>query len=252
MLDELFEGDISEKSDHRPWPIPSGPWLLFQRWSDLLFMHWPVNATTLAEQLPEPIRPYLDFYKGQAWLSIASFYLSHQRIRGMPQFPGVSEFPEINVRTYVTCKGKPGVYFFSLDAGNALAVLGAQIGLNLPYHRADMTFSSEGNETEMISERLSGPEARLSVTYHPTGPVSKPAEGSLAHFLTERYCFYNVIGGTMYRAENHHQPWPLQDATAKVEINTMAAPIGFELGNPPLLHYSKKLDVVFWAPALGT
>jgi len=214
-------------------------------------MHWPVNAALLAEQLPEQIRPYLDFHNGQAWLGIASFNLSHQRIRGMPQIPGLSEFPEINVRTYINYKGKPGVYFFSLDAGNALAVFGAQVGLNLPYHRADMTFSVSQNETRMISERLSGPSAKLAATYHPTGPVFKPEEGSLAHFLTERYCFYNImLGGALCRVENHHQPWPLQDANAKVAINTMATPIGFELGNAPLLHYSKKLDVVFWAPEL--
>jgi uncharacterized protein YqjF (DUF2071 family) len=105
---------------HRPWPLPSGPWIMTQNWHDLLFAHWPLPADLMRKLLPETLE--LELYDGQAWISIVPFTMSAVRLRGTPALPWLSAFPELNVRTYVTAGGKPGVWFFSLDAANPVAV----------------------------------------------------------------------------------------------------------------------------------
>ena len=129
--------DPTADASHRPWPLPSEPWIMAQRWSDLLFAHWPVPAEMIRSLVP-PSLP-IDTYDGSAWLSIASFYLSHLRPRFLPALPRVSEFPELNVRTYTSLGGKPGVYFFTLDAGSSIAVEGARALYHLNYLRAEMS-----------------------------------------------------------------------------------------------------------------
>lgn len=105
---------------HRPWPLPSGPWIMAQTWNDLLFAHWPVPPEIIRNLVPSQLP--LDLFDGQCWLGIVPFWMSGVRARGLPAIPGLSRFAELNVRTYVTLGEKPGVYFFSLDAANMPAV----------------------------------------------------------------------------------------------------------------------------------
>src|SRR5437899_12900720 len=104
---------------HRPWPVPEGPWVMAQSWHDLLFAHWVLPVDTLRPLIPTPLE--IDTHHGIAWMGIAPFRMTGVRIRGIPALPGLSAFPELNVRTYVTLGGKPGVFFFSLDAGSRLS-----------------------------------------------------------------------------------------------------------------------------------
>jgi uncharacterized protein YqjF (DUF2071 family) len=105
---------------HRPWPLPSSPWVMQQVWHDLLFAHWPLPHDLLRPLIPAQLE--LDRFDGQCWVGVVPFRMSGIRGRGMPALPGLSRFPELNVRTYVTHGGKSGVYFFSLDAANLPAV----------------------------------------------------------------------------------------------------------------------------------
>src|SRR5918911_1562788 len=126
----LAEDPLAEVA-HRPWPVPRGPWVMAQRWSNLLFIHRPAAVDLVRRLVPRSLE--LDLFNGAAWVSVTPFYLSHLRPRGLPALPWISEFPELNVRTYVTLGGKPGVYFFSLDAGSPVAVAGARAVYHLPY-----------------------------------------------------------------------------------------------------------------------
>ena len=107
-------------TEHRPWPLPSGPWVMKQIWHDLVFAHWPVANDALRGLVPQGLT--LDTWGGQSWVAVTPFRMSGVRAPGLPALPGLSRFPELNVRTYVTYGGKPGVYFFSLDAANLPAV----------------------------------------------------------------------------------------------------------------------------------
>jgi uncharacterized protein YqjF (DUF2071 family) len=218
-----------------------------QRWNDLLFMHWPVAVANLRAVVPAALP--LDLHDGTAWISITPFHLSHMRPRGMPPVPWLSEFLEVNVRTYVTVGGKPGVYFFSLDAGKLTPVLGARLLFHLPYHRASITLRRQADGTiDYQSRRSSGARAELEVRYAADGPVSGSQVGSLDWWLTERYCLYAVDSASrVHRAEIHHAPWPLQPARADVRVNTMATAAGIVLpAISPRLSCSKRLDVLVW------
>jgi hypothetical protein len=160
--------------------------------------------------------------------------------------PGLSRFPELNVRTYVTYGGKPGVYFFSLDAANRAAVWGARTFYHLPYFHATMKSTEQNGGITYFCLRRSQP-AEFRASYHPTGPVRIRPKGSLEDFLTARFCLYTAHQNHVYRCEIHHLPWPLQDAEAQLERNSMTTPAGIKLPPiQPLLHFSKHLEVLIW------
>jgi uncharacterized protein len=235
------QASVMGQLSHRPWPVKKSAWVMAQTWDDLLFAHWPVDAGQLERQIPEGLE--LDRFERQAWLGMTPFALDGLRLRGVPPAPYASDFLELNVRTYVTAGGKPGIWFFSLDASSRVAVAAARRAYRLPYFHARMAMSREGDEIDYRSRREG---ARFFGWYRPRGAPDPPAAGTLEHFLTERYCLYSYDGRRLYRAEIHHPPWPLQAAEGELAENTMA-PAGVELRDEePLLHYSRRQDVVAW------
>jgi uncharacterized protein YqjF (DUF2071 family) len=233
-----------EATDHRPWPVPLASWVMGQTWDELLFAHWRAPADTLRSHLPEGLE--LDLFEDKAWIGVTPFRVTGLRARGLPPLPLISSFLEVNTRTYVTAGGKPGIWFFSLDAESGLAVEAARRAYKLPYFRADMRAEWRDGRLRYESTRRGGERAALRVGYQPIGDVIDADPSSLAHFLTERYCLYTEDAGRLKRAEIHHEPWPLQPAEAEIEENTMP-PSGIELlEEAPLLHFSARQDVVIW------
>ena len=245
-----FDYTIFGVTAHRPWPMPDSPWIMTQTWRHLLFAHWPVSADMLRERMP--VRFDLDRFDGQAWLGVVPFEMSNVAPRGVPALPGLSRFPELNVRTYVSVKGVPGVYFFSLDAGNALVASMARLLFHLPYFAADMELDAGGDSVSYRSRRRAAMASTGTFVahYHATGPEHEAAPGSLEYFLTERYCLFTTTrNGSALRVDIHHPPWRLRIAAAEFEVNTMAAASGLQLPDvEPLLHVASRQDVVAWAP----
>lgn len=233
---------------HRPWPLPERRWLMGQTWLDLLFAHWRVDADLLRQVVP-PQLP-LDTIDGSAWIGVTPFEVRALRGRLTLPMPLVSDFPELNVRTYVTVGGKPGIYFLSLDAASRLAVIAARRSYRFPYFQAEMHIERASGNVRYRSRRrdASGPPAELFAVYSPTDAAYNPAPDTIASALTERYCAYTLdSSGTVLRAEIHHRPWSVHDATADFEVNTMAAPFGIQLEGKPLLHLAPRQDVIIWA-----
>lgn len=239
-----------EEIAHRPWPLPQGKWVMAQKWHDLLFAHWPIEAAALRAQIPAALA--IDTFAGTAWLGVVPFRMSGVRLRGTPAAPWLSAFPELNVRTYVVGEDKPGVWFFSLDAGNPIAVAIARAWFHLPYFRARMGCEARDGWIQYRSERTHrGANAGIfNGRYRAVGGVFGAGPGTLEHFLTERYCLYAADGdGRILRGEIHHGPWPLQAAGAELTSNTMAEATGIRLPLvEPLLHFSKVQHVVVWQP----
>jgi uncharacterized protein YqjF (DUF2071 family) len=232
---------------HRPWPVPSGPWFMGQSWIHLLFAHWRVDPDRLAAVLPPQLS--LDLIDGSAWIGVTPFEVRAARLRRTPPLPSISAFAELNVRTYVSVEGKPGIYFLSLDAGSRLAVAGARRTYRLPYFRARMRKSRDGETVHYRSVRADpeGPAAGLACSYRPLGASFYAADGSAEASLTERYCAYTLDdAGIVQRVEIHHLPWELHRADAHFQENTMTAPFGIELEGEPLLHFAARQDVVIW------
>ncbi|MCL4871413.1 MAG: DUF2071 domain-containing protein [Anaerolineae bacterium] len=234
--------------DHRPWPLPRSPWIMPQTWHDLLFAHWPVAKEALRPHIPSSLQ--IDTYDGQAWLGLVPFRMTNVRPRFSPSLPRFSAFPELNVRTYVTDGQKPGVWFFSLDAANRLAVQIARAWYRLPYFHARMECQPDGPGIAYQSARIhpGASSAQFAAAYRPTGPIYFAQPGSLEHWLTERYCLYAPgRRGRVYRGEIHHQPWPLQPAAAEITTNSMAAAATIPLPDiPPLLHFARLIHVAIW------
>jgi len=218
-----------------------------QSWHDLLFAHWRVDERLLRPLIPSAFN--IDRFDGSAWIGVVPFYMRDVAARATPALPWLSAFAELNVRTYVSPRDrKRGVFFFSLDAERLPAVVTARALFRLPYFHARMDVTSRGDMVHYVSRRRRG-EATFAATYGPAGPPVTPVKGSLEFFLTERYCLYHVDPlGRPSRLEVHHAPWALQPAQAEIEINTMTAPLRIPLSDAPLLHFSKRQDVVAWLP----
>ncbi len=237
---------------HRPWPQPAGSWIMAQSWHDLLFAHWRVDSVLLRPHIPATLQ--IDTFDGQAWIAVVPFRMSGVRLKGTPALLWLSAFPELNVRAYVVADGKPGVWFFSLDARNPVAVAIARAWFHLPYFRARMHCEDHSSWVHYASERThrGAVAGILEMKYRPAGKVFEPQPGTLEHFLTERYCLYAADPrGRVFRGEIHHAPWQLQLAEAEFHQNSMTEAAGIPLpSHQPLLHFARRQDVVVWNPYL--
>ena len=234
----------------RPWPAPGAPPALRMDWCDLLFAHWPVPAAALRGLVPPALA--LDTFERSAWLGIVPFRMQNVRLRC---WPFAFAFPELNVRTYVSMDGKPGVWFLSLDATSRLAVEIARRWYRLNYLHARISCRPEAHGVRDASERLDrrGGACALAVRYAPVGQPFAAAPGTLEHFLTARYCLYAAgRGGSVRRGEVDHVPWPLQRAEAEFARNDYAAAHGIALpATAPHLLFARELRTVAW-PLSGT
>jgi uncharacterized protein YqjF (DUF2071 family) len=261
------KGSILAAVDHRPFPLPDRPWTMMQRWNDLLFAHWPIAAAKMAALLPEGLE--VDTFDGNAWVGVVPFWMDRVRVR-VPgtadrsfAIPWTESFPELNLRTYVRSRrtGRAGVFFFSLDAASPLAVLGARTLFHLPYFLATMTrmTASEGTVRYKSRRLLTSADAAFQANYRPVvgGPAQadvthggqhRSVPGTLQHFLTERYCLFTTFRSRILIGNIHHLPWRLEPAEADIRTNLLPQAHGLVLpACPPVLHFSKALDVYVWA-----
>ena len=224
------------------------------RWEDVLFAHWPVDPAVVAPTLPDALS--VDTRDGRAWLGVVAFVMREIGPRGLPI--GLS-FPELNLRTYVVHEdGRPGIYFYNLDADDRLGVPVARSLFGLPYYRAEM--SVERGDDDAIRFRSSRvhegvPPAGFDATYAPRGDLFTPDPDGLAAFLTERYRFYAVggdgllprvepSGETVYAGDVAHDPWTLRDADVELRRNDLFEAAGFDHPEgDPVCHYGAGLDV---------
>jgi uncharacterized protein len=239
---------ILKTVERRPWPLTDAPWVMTQIWHELLFAHWPIAPAELRSHLPAIVP--LDMFEGQCWIGIVPFHMTYVRPRLVPPISAFSSFVELNVRTYVTLQGIPGVYFFSLDASNPIAVTIARLFFHLPYFNAAMNSERTGDTIHYYSRRThqGAPPAGFQAKFRPIAPIAFAQQDTLEHWLTERYCLYTVVPGKgVYRGDIHHIPWSLQLAELETKKDTMAISHEIHLPEiPPLLHYSHRQEVLIW------
>jgi uncharacterized protein YqjF (DUF2071 family) len=238
--------------EHRPWPLPAGRWTWRQSWRDLLFAHWSLPTAALRPLVPAALE--VQEFEGTSWIGLVPFHMAGVMRRPWPDMPWISAFPELNVRVYVEHRGRPGVWFLSLDATNPLAIWAARRFFHLPYYQAEMSISERQGTIHYACRRTGrprgpvNPDAEFVAGYRPTSNVYHSSPGSLEHWLTERYCLYaQARDGSLWRNEVHHVPWPLQAAELSIEGNTMFESHGLAVSGPPrILHFAKRVDVVVW------
>lgn len=238
--------------DHDPdrtlYPRPHGPSIFHQRWSDLAFLHWPVEPRHVRPLLPAALE--LETFDGAAWLGLTPFRVTRMRPALLPSLPVVGDMLELNFRTYVRHGDVPGVWFFALDASNPLAVLGARLGFRLPYYLARMDFRATQRDRQFRSRRTH-PGARVAsfeTTWSVGDPLPPTERGTLDHFLTERYWLYAEAGGWLWRSRIQHERWPLRRAWAQRVDTTLFAAHGLPTPRErPLMHAQREpLHVEAW------
>jgi uncharacterized protein YqjF (DUF2071 family) len=226
--------------------------VMYQKWRRLLFLHWAVAPSLLRPLVPPELE--LDLFEGMAYVGLIPFTMTGVRPAGLPAVPAMSNFHETNVRTYVHFQGRdPGVWFFSLDAANLIAVWLARRFFHLPYHHARMFLECDqpARPAESRSILYAGarqwPEA-LTASYLIRGVASGPVEpaqpGTLDHFLVERYFLYARADELMYQGRVHHRAYPLQPARLLSLDETMLAAAALERPHETALaHYAAGVDV---------
>lgn len=207
-------------------------WVVSQVLHDVLFAHWPVRRLAV----PAPLE--LDRHGGTAWLGLVAFRVEDLHARGLPALPG---FPQMNLRTYVTYRGKPGVLFLGLDVPHRAVVMAGRRWYHLPYYLARMSAARVGDGVEFFHRRthLGAPPAAFAARYHPAGPEEAARPGSLEHFLTERTLMFTADKrGRVTAGKIHHPPWMLQAARAQIEVNTAAPQPG-----EPHLRFARRMEI---------
>jgi uncharacterized protein len=219
---------------------------LHMRWENLVFLHWPASAEEIRPLLPAGLE--LDTFEGTPWIGVVPFRMTNVRAVLAPPIPTAHDFPELNVRTYVSYGGHSGVWFFSLDAESWLAVMAARAATNLPYFYARMKAESTEDEVAYESERghPGSPTAEFRARYRAMGKVFTSRPGTFEHWSTNRLCLFTATrDGDIERIDIEHERWPLQPATADIERNTMANAAGLSLpAQPPRAHFAASLDVL--------
>lgn len=217
--------------------------VMYQRWSQLLFLHWKWDADELQKRLPPGL--FIDTFQGEAWLGIVPFFMERIRPRFLPCLPWISWFLELNVRTYVHDeKGTPGVWFFSLDCNQPLAVRIARAGFGLPYFDARMSARRMGEGIQYDCQRR-GQELRARFQYQLAGETHIAEPGSLEFFLAERYTLFANTPRGLRLGRVQHVPYPLAAATVREFDPAPIAWDGLELprGAPDHVIGSPGVDV---------
>ncbi|OLN21808.1 hypothetical protein BTO30_12980 [Domibacillus antri] len=231
--------------EQRPYPLPSTPWLMQQTWHNMLFAHWPVSDIFLKAYLPEQLE--IDTFDGTAWIGVISFKAHNTRLHGLPKFPFFHSYLELNVRTYVTYKGIPGIYFFSLDVDKRPVVMGAKMATSLPYRRAHMKMVITEPVVHFTSRRKDKPNESFQASYKQSTNIYSPAKESLEYWLLERYCLWTTKDNVLFRGDIHHDRWRITEAKASLHHHTMASFLPrYYFKTKPVLHFSGNKKVFIW------
>ena len=228
-----------------PVPPPTRAPAVHMTWADIAFAHWRVPLDTMRRLVPAELE--VDTHDGDAWVGLIPFKMQDCAFRGVPPLPGLRNFLECNVRTYVRHRGIPGVWFFSLDAESRLGVIGGRVVWGLNYRLARFERSFEDDIIRYGLDRNQGDgSGRLDWT---PGDLLPPHDaGSLEHFLVERYHLYSLRRGRLIRGRVDHEPWPLRSATMESIDPGLVAAAGIDVSGPPIMHCSDGVRVRGYSP----
>jgi uncharacterized protein YqjF (DUF2071 family) len=231
----MTPSQIQQQLAHRPWTLPERPWQFYQEWNDCIFLHWRVPVNLLASYVPDSLT--IDEVNGSAWVSVVAFSMERIRPRYLPPFPPISNFGEINIRTYVRLNGRGGVYFLSIEGGKRLSCWIARTVSELPYRYSRMQ-RRPGLFTASNTEF--GDSFQLA---YQSGEVITD-KSAVDRWLTERYGLFQPVGSNLNTFEIHHPEWPVHRLEVK-ELELHYSRFAALLSGPPdLAHYSPGVPVL--------
>ena len=229
--------DILRYTDQRPFPYPTRKWKYYQEWNDVVFLHWKVDINHLKELIPKDIE--IDTIDGSAWVSLVPFTMENVRVKNLPSFPPISNFDEINIRTYVRYNDKPGVYFLSIEVAKKLSAKISAVLSKMPYRYSKMN----RDKYTFISENVVY-EDKANIQYSIKSQLEK--KNDLDYWLTERYAVFQDSGKIIIEYDVHHIEWPIFSIQLdRVSIDYDRFKLFFK-GEPDLYHYSPGVQVIAW------
>jgi uncharacterized protein YqjF (DUF2071 family) len=234
------------RSDHLPFAMPDKQFALSQEWRHLTFMHWEVDVEKLRPHIPKGLE--IDLFNGKAYVGTIPFLMKNVRPRLLPPVPGISTFPEFNIRTYVKRNGKAGVLFLTLEAQSRITCFHAPRKYGLPYRYAKCKISVKDDLYKWTSKRASDGVALIGQC-RAKGDLMKAEKGSLEEFLFERYSLYTSHNDKVHMAYTQHNPWEFQEGEVEITNNTLTESydLGIEnLFNPDHVHMSHGVHVHTW------
>jgi uncharacterized protein YqjF (DUF2071 family) len=217
-------------------------------WQDLVFLHWPISPEALGPHVPA--RLPIDTWDGTAWLSVVAFRMRRFRPLRLPLPGDRISFAQLNVRTYTTLDGRPGIYLLDVSVSDRLIATSTRLGLRLPYRHADMHVDTDGDGVRLASVRAGPVPTEFRASWRPTGPARAPQPGGLDAFLVNRLSLYSIdwFGGVL-RTDVSHGPWPLQPASVAIEANSLGSALRLRVPDgEPRVGFSRRLDVLGLAP----
>lgn len=233
--------DILKNISHRTWRLPYRKWSYYQEWNDALFLHWKVEESELQKLTPTNI--LIDKFEGETWVSVVAFTMKKTRPRNLPSISFISNFDEVNVRTYLTQDNKPGVFFLNIEAQKKISTYIARQLSGLPYEKAEIKRSEDEN-IKYFTSKNKNKNFRLEAKFEVGQEL--PNKSTLDKWLTERYCLYLQTNNETYKYEIQHEPWKL----FQVEIIELTADYKFgsiDLNRKPdLVHYSNGVKILAW------
>lgn len=230
--------EILNNTSHRPFEVPEGSWVYYQEWNRALFLHWKVPFELLTKCVPPNLK--IDTFDGQCYVSIVAFTMEKIRPKLLPSIGAISNFDEINIRTYINNDAKKGVYFLNIEAGKSISAFIAKTISGLPYEkakirRADKLYTSENAKKDF----------RLNAEFEVMPELVNKTE--LDTWLTERYCLYLNKENKLFRYDIHHKEWELKNVNVKsLNAHYKIGEINFNEKQPCLAHYSEGIKVIAW------
>lgn len=229
--------EILNTTEHRPWKIPAGNWKFYQEWNNVIFLHYQVDLTELKKFVPEELE--IDLFEGKPWISVVAFTMEKIRPKNLPSFPPISDFDEINIRTYVKSNNKTGVYFLSIEGGKNFSCKVAKRVSELPYRFSEMnrTDTKYQSKNTQFNDRL---EIEFSIG------EEQIEKNELDKWLTERYALFQDADKSINEFEIHHPEWPIN----KIELQRLDIHYprfaNLILDKPSKIQYSKGVQVIAW------
>jgi len=228
---------ILSEIQHRPFEISSGPWQYYQEWNQVLFLHWLVSAEKLRKLVPKELN--LDVFNGNTYVSLVAFRMQKIRPRMLPAVKLISDFSEINLRTYVENNQRKGVYFLNIEAEKRLSAFIARVLSGLPYEKTTMSATREKYQSINLPKNFNF-ECEFKIK------EKLKQKNELTKWLTERYCLYLDQGKNIYRYDIHHPEWEINEVELKsLKLNYKVGEIEFNRF-PDLKHYSPGVKVLSW------
>ena len=230
--------EILKEVSHRPFEIPKGNWRYYQEWNRALFLHWTVPFELLRKCVPFNLN--LDTFDGNCYISLVAFTMEKIRPKFLPSVGCISDFDEINVRTYIDNDGKKGVYFLNIEAGKTISAFIAKAVSGLPYEKAKINRTEKSYYSNNFKKGF-----KLTSEFEIKEIVSDKTE--LDKWLTERYCLYLDQENELYRYDIHHKEWEIKKVNIKsLVVNYKIGEIDLHNQQPNLTHYSEGIKVIAW------